>query len=400
MDAIKDFFGKLAEKWRGLSGTVRIVMIVSLVALIAVVIIFAVSGGGGGNSPELTPMPTPSSTPTPIPTPSSTPTPTPDLHPGEARSNLTGEWVAEEVINQRPYAVMFNNIEMASPQSGTGDAAIIYEALTEAGITRLMAIYENLSSESSLAGRIGSVRSARHYYASFADAHDAIFIHYGETKYATKKIDELGLDDIDGISWIGDTVFYRDTTIKAPHNAFATLEGIEEAVEKLGYRTEHREDYTSPFDFLEEEADLESEMKAEKIVLSYSNYMAPYLVYDSEKKLYNRYQFGSLHTDYNTGEPLQFKNVIIQIVEESNIDKNGYQTMEIEDNEGKGYYITNGFAIPITWKKNEQQHFMCYYDADGNTLRMNPGKTFISVYPDFREDRLSISPLEEENTGE
>ena len=42
-----------------------------------------------------------------------------------------------------------------------------------------------------------------------------------------------------------------------------------------------------------------------------------------------------MHTDYNTGEQLAFKNVIIQFVKEWNIDKNGYQTMEIEKAEAR-----------------------------------------------------------------
>ena len=43
------------------------------------------------------------------------------------KSVLTGEWIPKEVANRRPYAVMLNNIKVASPQSGTQDADILYE---------------------------------------------------------------------------------------------------------------------------------------------------------------------------------------------------------------------------------------------------------------------------------
>ena len=104
----------------------------------------------------------------------------------------------EEVGNRRPYAVMLNNHEIASPQSGTSEASILYEAIVEGGITRLMGVYEQFSTE-----RIGSVRSARHYFVSFADEYDAIFVHFGETKYATAKIKELGIDNLSGLTGIG-----------------------------------------------------------------------------------------------------------------------------------------------------------------------------------------------------
>ena len=71
-------------------------------------------------------------TPTRIPTLSPTPTltPTPDPTPeGMEKSVLTGEWIPKEVANRRPYAVMLNNIKVASPQSGTQDADILYSSL-------------------------------------------------------------------------------------------------------------------------------------------------------------------------------------------------------------------------------------------------------------------------------
>lgn len=341
--------------------------------------------------PVATPAPT--MTPTATPTPTEEPTPTPDPHIGEVRSQISGKWIPVQEALNRPFCIMFNNIAVASPQSGISEADILYEALAEAGISRLMGVFEKIDENSSMVDRIGSVRSARHYFASFADEYDPIFIHYGETKYAAKKIDKLGMNDIDGITGIGDYCFYRDKTIKAPHNAFASLEGIKKAIEKSGFQTTHTRETESHFGFYDEDTDIVGE-DAEYIGLNYSSYMSPYMVYSPEEKLYYRYQFDAQHIDYNTGEPISFKNVIIMVVNESNIDKNGYQTMEIEKNTGHGYYITNGKRVEITWEKNEKQHFCRYYDAAGSELKINEGKTFISVFPDFREEKLTFSKPE------
>ncbi len=381
-------------------------------------------------TPTSLPTPTPEITaePTVTPTPSPTPTeaPKPVIHTDEVQSALTGEWISKDIAVKRPYCVMLNNIEFANPQSGIGCADILYEALTEGGITRLMGVFEGLTEDSSCKDRIGSVRSARHYFASFADEYDAIFIHYGETTYATKKIDTLKLDHLEGTYGIGTTVFYRDKSIKAPHNAFASLSGIWAGIEKLKLRTDHNEDWNqNHFKFvdkdlveaIEEYKDENPEelivaisadegytgsgsaycsingrstSEASLIQLNYSKYMSPYLTYDENTKLYTRHQYDDVHIDYNTNTPLTFKNIIIQIVHEFDKDKNGYQDMELHNATGKGYYITEGLCIPITWTKNENKRTMNYYTEDGELLTLNNGKTFISVYPDFRVDKLVI----------
>ena len=304
---------------------------------------------------------------------------------GLIRSKLTGEIVSQEVLERRPYAIMLNNIKIASPQSGTSEASILYECLVEGGITRLMGIFEDFDSD-----RIGSTRSARHYFVSIADEYDAIYVHYGQTDWAIDKMKELGVDHLSGLSKEGATVFYRDSSIKAPHNAFASYDGIWKATNDLGYRTKYREDVTPHYGFYPEDTDFVDGITARKITLGFSNYQQPYFVYKEEQKQYGRYQFGVKHVDASTGEQLYFKNIIIQLVEESNLDKNGYQTMDIENDEGKGYYISNGKAKSIRWKKNEKDSSCQYFDESGGALVVNTGKTYIALYPTSREKHFII----------
>ena len=360
-------------------------------------------------TPTAVPTPTPTPVPTATPTPSPSPTPTPDLHIGEVRSELDGGWIKEEVANQRPFCAMLNNIIYANPQSGVGEAKILYEALVEGGITRLMGVYEGVTEDSSCATRLGSIRSARHYYVSVATEYDAIYVHFGGAYYAYDKMEEMGIkDNMDGMSTGGD-VFYRDYSIEAPHNAFFSFMGAYRYLEERKRRTTHKEGYTpNHFTFNEEQlypADKSPVYNADgavlpyagpeatpayKVLLSYDRWTQPYMLYDPETQLYNRFQFGGQHIDYNTQQPLTFTNIIIQIVHEWDKDHNDYQDMDLTDTSGKGYYISKGQCVPITWKKNEKAGFMMYYGSDGEVLSINPGKTFISLFPDFRADYLSI----------
>ncbi len=358
------------------------------IIIIFLLMIISMMGCKKKDGSEVIPSVTPTVTPilTPTVTPAVTPTIEPENHDDEAKSKLTGLWISKKISNKRPYAIMFNNIKLASPQSGTSEAAILYEALVEGGITRLMGIFGNPNTD-----RIGSVRSARHYFVSFADEYDAIFVHYGQTTYATKKISELGIDTLSGLSSLGETVFYRDKSIKAPHNAFASEEGILKGTKIKGYETEYPQDYEGHFSFYDEDTDINSDQKVEKITLKFSNYASPYLTYDSEKKSYKRYQFDKEHIDYNTGKQLTFKNIIVQFVKEWDIDQHDYQTMDIENAEGKGYYITNGKKVDITWKKNESTRKMRYYDEQGKELTINPGKTYIAVFPNNRTQDVVVT---------
>lgn len=308
-----------------------------------------------------------------------------ESHEGQMRSLLSGEWVPIEVGTKRPYAFVFNNFKTVSNQSGIGQADIVYEGLVEGGITRLLGIGENYSGD-----RIGSTRSARHYFVSVADEYDAIFIHYGKTKYATSKMKELGTDHMDGTDGIGNVIFYRDKNIKEPHNAFASLEGIQKAIKKKGFETEYKEGYQSHFTFYEEDTDLTTGTSAQRIDVKLSSYNSPYFTYSETDKLYYRFQFNGPHIDSLTGDQLAYKNVIVQFVKEWDIDKNGYQTMDLEDATGKGYYFTNGKMVPITWKKKEADSWMRYYNEAGEELTINPGKTFITLFPVNRTDDVKI----------
>lgn len=302
---------------------------------------------------------------------------------GYVKSRLTGEYVPEEVAEKRPFALMFNNIKVASPQSGTSEASILYEALVEGNITRLMGIFEEFKSD-----RIGSVRSGRQYFISIADEYDSIFVSFGESAYGSEKISELNINQVSGMRAEGSTVFYRDNSLKAPHNAFASAQGIQKGTEMKGYNTDYDEDLNNHFTFYSEDTDLTSDQIVNKLTLAFSNYASPYFEYDKLDKAYKRFQYDTSHIDANTGEQLVFKNIIIQFVEGFSIDET--RNFSFRQGSGNGFYITNGKANPITWDKNESNRSMVYYDKNGDMLQINPGKTYIAVFPSSRESNVTF----------
>lgn len=326
------------------------------------------------------------------PTATITPTVTPQIiepieeetREGEVRSFYTGEWLEEELAYNRPYAIQFSNYKTVRNQWGISEADVLFEAMVEGGITRIVGIGQNFKSE-----RIGSVRSARHYYANFVDTHNAIYIHFGKTKYATSQFNKLKINNIDGTTGIGDTVFYRTKDLKAPHNAFTSLERIQKGIERKEFDTLLAKDYKGLYSFYKEDTDIQGDV-AKRLDIKFSSYNSPYYEYKEDEKMYYRYQFNEEHKDSNTGEQLSFKNIIVQFVKEWDIDKNGYQTMAIEDAKGEGYYITNGKIQKITWAMNENDKNLSYFDSEGKDLFMNSGKTFVELFPDKRTSDVTF----------
>ena len=165
-------------------------------------------------------------------------------------SYLTGKQVDEAIGRQRPLAVMFNNIEAGCPQTGISRADVVYEAPVEGRITRLMGVIEDWHDLE----KIGSVRSCRDYYVSFALEFDAIYVHFGQaTVYVGDMLNSDAVDNISGavagIDRPANNAFYRTDDRKAPHNVYVSAAGVMKDIEKFQYNLTYDEAYYGKFKF-------------------------------------------------------------------------------------------------------------------------------------------------------
>lgn len=283
----------------------------------------------------------------------------------------------------RPYAVMINNNHAAWPQCGIQDAYLVYEIVVEGGITRMMALYKDVYPV-----KVGSNRSARHYFIDYAEENDAIFIHWGGSPQAYSRI-ATGIDDLDGMALEG-TVFFRDTSLNRSyeHTGFVNLEKVKSYLEEKSYRTETNKDLLLNYDA--EEIDLNSNetvKTAEDIELKYSNYHTTSYEYDAENKVYKRSMSGKANVDLETGEQYTAKNIIVYKVRNYTLNDGENKGRQELDNigNGTGYYISNGQAVSITWEKTSHSAKTEYKYSNGEALTVNDGNTFIQILPEDGE---------------
>lgn len=278
----------------------------------------------------------------------------------------------------RPYSVMINNIAVARPTAGLQDAYIVYEIVVEGGITRYLALFKDVN-----VAKIGSVRSSRHYYLDYAMENDAIYTHFGWSYVAEKQIPELGINNVNGYTTEGNA-FWRDTTLNRAyeHTAFTSTDKIAAAVKKRGYRTETNKDLL--LNYSADEIDL-SKMsgakEAKNVSIEYSGYQTASYKYDAENKVYVRSSGGKVDTDLTTKKNITVKNIITYQVED--VSYNGDAKLRDLKNIGKGtgYYITDGYAVPITWEKTSRDAQTVYKYEDGTEITVNDGNTFIQIQP-------------------
>jgi len=287
--------------------------------------------------------------------------------------------------NSRPYAVMINNIGAARPlQSGLQDAYIIYEIIVEGGLTRYLALFIDQDTE-----RIGSIRSARHYYLDYALENDAIYVHHGQSPQAASDFSKLGIDRI-----VADNskTGWRDKTLNvaSEHTLFTSIEKLENGIGKK--RTEREKDLL--LEYSAEEVDLSKHENAEvanNVSIKYSSSVTSSYEYDEENKVYNRFVNNKEHKDYVTKEQYTFKNIITYQVDNYTLDDSENKGRQGLENIGKGngYFISNGYAVPITWEKKSREAQTVYKFLNGEEIVANDGNTFIQIQPTGQ--KLSIS---------
>lgn len=274
----------------------------------------------------------------------------------------------------RPYAVMIDNHDNAK-HAGLQESYLNYEIIVEGGLTRIMSIFKD--KDTSL---IGPVRSSRHYFLDYAMENDAIYAHFGWSDRAKDDITTLGINNMNGITNAAD-FYWRDRSIAAPHNVYTNMETLEKGATSLNY-TKESDDWLL-LDYSEKAIDLstkEDVSVANNISIKYSNYHTTSYVYDTESKVYKRSMNGVEHKDKVTGEVYSAKNIIIEQMDNYSFDSYGRQDLE-NIGTGEGYYITNGYAVPITWSKDTRSSKTVYTLKDGTKLKVNDGNTWIQIQP-------------------
>lgn len=284
--------------------------------------------------------------------------------------------IVDENSSERPIAVMIDNNIGEYLHAGLQESYLNYEIIVEGGLTRIMAIYKDED-----VALIGPVRSSRHYFLDFSLESDAVYAHFGWSPFAKNDIYSLKIDNINGLT--ESSPFWRDSNYRAPHNVFTSTNNLKAFTKEKKYALESDTwqllKYTTKPQYLNK-INPEGAILANKITLNYSEYQIRNYIYDNTNNVYLREMNGRKHLDKLTEKQLNYKNIIIEKINNYTIDNEGRQGLE-NLGEGEGFYISNGYALPIYWTKTSRHDKTKYTYKDGTEIKVNDGNTFIQIVP-------------------
>ena len=363
-----------------MKNTTKLRFLILILLVLSIILSCCACGSRKENSGEEANTEPAEEEPTPEPKPEPEPEHEPEPEPpyDGPVNPLTGMPVDEDISQNRPYAIMINNISFAQPQLGISKADIIYETLAEGGITRMLAVYADVGD----VGTIGSIRSSRHYYLDLVQGLDAIYIHAGGSDLAYDEMAYRGVPHVDGVHGSHQEIFYRDSDrmyeLGYEHSLVTEGELIDEYVPTYGFRMEHEDDFDYGMTF-EDNLDLKDGAAAKDIYVCFSSFgKSTSFEYNSETGLYEASQYGESYLDGNDWAQVSPANIIIIYADMYVIDSEGRLDVDLTSG-GSGYFVTAGKYKDISWSKDSiYDRFVFTYD-DGSEITYNRGSTYVCI---------------------
>ncbi len=331
---------------------------------------------------------------------------------GMYRSELTNEWISEDIENQRPVAIMVDNDKVAQPHYGTSQSDVVYELVNSTlnnRVTRLMCIVKDWKNIEVF----GNIRSTRPTNCILFPEYNAILVHDGGPYYINDWLAfPNATNHLNGGFARIDRTFKSGNAKDSTYEEYVTAEnytgvggyagkswpGLLNRIAKAGYTEEYNQYYMGKhFTFSNELLSIEKEKNAQSIThvaLPYGHNQSE-LKYNKDTGLYDFYEFGEIYKDAANDSTLSFANVIIYTCslfeyEKDFAENHGYMLFNCIGN-GDGYYLTGGNCIPIKWNKPAQEALTSFTNAaTGEEIVLNTGKTYITIVPSDSWDRLVL----------
>jgi len=289
-------------------------------------------------------------------------------------SLLDGLPYDKDKATRHPLAVIIENHPDARPQSGLNKATLVYEAITEGGITRFMAIYGPNDAD-----ELGPIRSARLFFMDWLKEYDAFFAHAGGNEDAMNKLESYNIKDIPHTEpyYKRD---YKGRSVASEHTLYSSVGELYKLAQSKGYDIS-----TSSYTPLKFKADGPADPAGKGVTINFSS--PSYLVkwtYDPATNKYLRSLAGEPHKDRVTDEQLTAKNIIIQTVSRTFEPTGSYgsQNYVFQDvGSGDGYVLRDGKVIKVTWKKTDLSSRTIFTDESGAEVKFDPGNTWYEIVP-------------------
>ncbi|HTB48883.1 MAG TPA: DUF3048 domain-containing protein [Verrucomicrobiae bacterium] len=274
-------------------------------------------------------------------------------------------------INKLPVTgVMIENSDQARPQSGLGQASVVFEAVAEGGITRFLALYQDTAP-----ANVGPIRSARPYYIQWALGFDAGYAHVGGSPDGLADIKTWNVRDLD--EFYNGSFYHRISSRAAPHNVYTAIATLNQLEASKGYTSSTFSGFLR-----KKEAPVKvPTAKSINLVMSGPDYNVHY-DYVAATNSYNRSEGGAAQIDANTNQQISPKVVVAMVIPETQgaLDASGaYYSDYAVIGSGPVDVFQDGTVTTGTWTKSSNTSQITFATASGQPLKLNPGQTWLTA---------------------
>lgn len=347
-------------------------MRIRTLCLLLLVVLLTACGGDGGS--EKTPNAAPGKEEEPILCP------------------LTGVEAASGVdINRPALAVKVDNAPPARPQVGIDGADVVYEEISEGGLTRFLTVFHCND-----AGSVGPVRSARTVDPDIlGEFGTALFGYSGANSQVLDKISKSD-SVVDLKHGSNGDAYTRASDRKAPYNLISSTQKLRSLKGAEGAEGPPKTGFKFNADVLNPPAPASPAPGApaapaapagNSVTFSYSNSNTVKYNYDAGSKTYLRSN-GEVAHKLADGKQVSAVNVVIQkvkIVPGTVRDASGTLTSDTTViGSGEVTVLRGGTSVTGTWSRPTLGDNTTFTDSSGKTIEFAPGNTFVHLVPQER----------------
>jgi hypothetical protein len=351
--------GPRHAKRSGMSRTWVIAIVAAVVLLAGAGIALAVSSG------KKTPKATPKSHPTsatmiPVTTPSGPACP------------LTGQPAPGGKVPQRPaLAFKVDNYPTARPQSGLEDADIVFEEPVEGGITRFVAVFQCQG-----ANLVGPIRSARAVDVPILDQlSKPLFVHAGGINPVIALVNDGNL--------INDDVFTHASIVQHPAGRYAPYDTYASTAGAWGLDPG---DTTPPAPLYTYSSTLPTGTPVGSVHIPFSGTNDNTWTWSPINAAWLLSIGGVPANVADGGTRIGVANIVVQTVHVTygpwlENSEGGLEVQSQLTGTGPLTVFRNGEEITGTWSRAALGDTTSLLAADGSTIALDPGKTWVELVP-------------------